>query len=112
MVKKVIICITVFVAVIFAIFFMFRDQTIVADNGVIVDINASQKTLKIDIGEREYLIPDIFVCDTYTKYYKSSDTRKGKESIRFNDLVVNQNIIVKYDFLTSKVYEIIVKNSN
>ncbi len=110
MVKRVIICtaIAVFIAAIFTVFFMFTNRSIVADSGVIADINSSQKTLKINIGERKYLIPDVFICDTYTKYYKQSDT--WKRGIGFDDLTVGQNIIAKYDFLTGKVYEIIVVN--
>jgi hypothetical protein len=109
--KKVIFGILVLIVMIcIVIFFINRDQTIVSDNGVIVSIDTNNKTLGIDIGEREYKIPEAFICSRSTRIYKS-DVEKEKEKIQLIDLKPDQRVVVKYDYYTSKVYEIVVKNS-
>ena len=85
-------------------------QTIVTDNGVINTISYSEKILKVNVGEREYKVPDVFICGKFTVTYKM-ENNGGLRNIKFEDLETGKYITIKYDYLNSKVYEIIAKPS-
>jgi|GEM_PF-3519490 len=107
--KKLVIIVTTLLATILVImFFIHMNEPIVTDNGVIAAISTTQKTLKIDIGEREYKIPDVFICNEFTEYFIMNNS-ENTSKMRFEDLVVGQSIVIKYNIRNDKVYKIIVK---